>query len=63
MPREMLAEVPQGFVLSPTLYNMCVNDANQTHGVYLVLFVDDICQYATDRREGFVIRKIQSCLN
>jgi hypothetical protein len=50
----MQAGVPQGSVLSPTLYNMYINDAPQTHGVYLALFADDTCLYATDRKEGFV---------
>jgi hypothetical protein len=56
MPRVMQAGVPQGSVLSPTLYNMYINDAPQTHGVYLALFADDTCLYATDRKEGFVVR-------
>jgi hypothetical protein len=58
----MQAGVPQGSVLSPTLYNMYINYAHQTHGVYLALFADDTCLYATDRKEGFV-RKLQRGLN
>jgi hypothetical protein len=42
-PRYMQAGVPQGSVLSPTLYNLYTND---TH---LALFADDICLYATER--------------
>jgi hypothetical protein len=38
MPREMQAGVPQGSVLSPTLFNLCFNDAPQTLGVHLALF-------------------------
>jgi hypothetical protein len=35
----------------------------QTHGVHLALFADDTCLYATDRKEGFVVRKLQRGLN
>jgi hypothetical protein len=42
-PREMQAEVPQGSVLSPTLYSLYVNDAPQAPSVHLVLFADDTC--------------------
>jgi retron-type reverse transcriptase len=52
-PREMQAGVPQGSVLSPTLYNIYVNDPPQTQGVHLALFADDTCLYATDRKDGF----------
>jgi hypothetical protein len=58
-PREMQAGVPQGSVLSPTLFNLYINDAPQTHGVHLALCADDTCLYATDRKEGFVVRKLQ----
>jgi hypothetical protein len=58
-PRETRAGMPQVSVLSPTLYNMYTNDASQTPGVYLVLFVKDTCLYATDRKEDFVVRKFQ----
>jgi hypothetical protein len=62
-PREMRAGVPQGFVLSPTLYNIYINDAPQTHGVYLAFFAGDTCLYVTDRKEGFVVRKLQRGLS
>jgi hypothetical protein len=52
--RYMRAGVPQGSVLSPTLYNLCINDTPQTPGVNLALFADDTCLYATDRKEGYV---------
>jgi hypothetical protein len=58
-PREMQAGVPQDSVLSPTIFNMYINDAPQTHDVHLALFADDTCLYATDRKEGFVVRKLQ----
>jgi hypothetical protein len=45
------------------LFNMYTNDALQTPGVYLALFADDTCLYATDRKEGFVVRKLQRGLS
>jgi hypothetical protein len=54
----MLAAVPQGSILSPTWYNTFINDAPQTPDVYLALFVDDTCLYATDRKESFCGQKI-----
>jgi hypothetical protein len=62
-PRYMQAGVPQGSVLSPTLYNLYINDTPQTPGMNLALFADDTCLYATDRKEGYVLRKIQRGLD
>jgi hypothetical protein len=62
-PRYMQAGVPQGSVISPTLYNLYINDTPQTSGVNLALFADDTCLYAIDRKEGYVLRKIQRGLN
>jgi hypothetical protein len=62
-PRCMKAGVPQGSVLSPTPYNLYINDTPQTSGVNIALFADDTCLYATDHKEGFVLRKIQRGLN
>jgi hypothetical protein len=62
-PGEIQAGVPQGSVLSPTLFNMYINDAFQTHGVHLALFAVDTCLYATDGKEGFVVRTLQRGLS
>jgi hypothetical protein len=51
--------VPQGSVLSTTLYNLYINDTLQTIGVNLALFADDTCLYAADRKEDYVLRKIE----
>jgi hypothetical protein len=48
---------PQGSVLSPTLHNLYINDTPQTICVNLTLFADDTCLYATERKEGYVLRK------
>jgi hypothetical protein len=42
---------------------MYINDAPQTRGDHLALFADDTCLYATDRKEGFIIRKLQRGLS
>jgi hypothetical protein len=56
-PRVMQAGVPQGSVLSPTLYNLYINDTPQTIGVNLALFSDDTCFHATQRKEGLRCQK------
>jgi hypothetical protein len=58
-PRNIQVGVPQGSVLSSTLYSVYINDTPQTLGVYLALFADDTCLYSTDREEGYVLRKLQ----
>jgi hypothetical protein len=58
-PRYKHVGEPQGSVLSPTLYNLYVNHTPQISSVNLALFADDTCLYAADRKEGYVLRKIQ----
>jgi hypothetical protein len=61
--RDIQAGVPQGSVLSPTQPSRYMNDTPQTPDVYLALFADDTCIYATDRKEGHTIRKLQRGLS
>jgi hypothetical protein len=42
----------------PYIFNIYINDAPQTC-VHPALFADDTCLYASDRKEGFVVRKLQ----
>jgi hypothetical protein len=62
-PRDIQAVVPQGSVLPPTLYSLYINDTPQTPGVYLGLLADGTCIYATDRKESYVLRKLQRGLS
>jgi hypothetical protein len=67
-PQEIQAGVPQGSVLSPTLYNMYMymtymNDVPRTPGDHLAPFAKDTCLYATDGKECFVVRKLQHGLS
>jgi hypothetical protein len=59
----MEAGVSQGSVLSPTLYNLYINDTLQDMGAHLALFADDTCLYATDRKEGYIFMKFQRALD
>jgi hypothetical protein len=59
----MEAGVPQGSILSPTVYNIYVNDPPQSQGVHLAIFADDNFLNATDRKEGFILRKLQRGLS
>jgi hypothetical protein len=61
--RDIQAGVPQGSVLSPTLYSLYINDTPQTPGVYLDLFADDTCKYTTYRKEVYIFRKLQRGLS
>jgi hypothetical protein len=42
---------------------MYINDTSQTNGVHIALFADDTCLYATERKESYVLRKLQRGLN
>jgi hypothetical protein len=42
---------------------MNINDIPQTPGVYLALFSHGTCIYATDRKVGYVLRKLQRGLS
>jgi hypothetical protein len=59
----MEAGVTQFSVRSSTLYNLHINDTPQAIGVHLALFADDTCLYATDRKEGYIVRKLQRGLD
>jgi hypothetical protein len=63
MPRDTQAGVSQVSALSPTLYNIHINDTSKTRGVYLGLFANDTCIYATDRKGGYALRKLQRGLS
>jgi hypothetical protein len=59
----MQAGVAQCSVLSPTLHNLYINDTFQTVDVNVALFADDTCVYATERKDGYVLRKVPRDLN
>jgi hypothetical protein len=58
-PRDTKAGVSQVSVLSSTLYSLYINDTTQTPGVHLALFANDTCIYTPDRKDGYVLGKIQ----
>jgi hypothetical protein len=58
-PGTIKTRVPQVSVMSPKLYSLYKNDTPRTPSVYLGLFADDTCIYATVRKEIYVLRKLQ----
>jgi hypothetical protein len=62
-PRIIKTGVPQGSVLSPTLFHMYINNTPQTIGVHLALFADDTCLHSTERKEGCALRNVQHGFN
>jgi hypothetical protein len=66
--RQIEAGVPQGSVLSPTLYILFINDMPQTPGVSPGLFADETYIYiyiyiCDNRKEGYVLKKLQQGLS
>jgi hypothetical protein len=57
--RDIEAGVPHVSVLYPTFYTLYINDNHQTLRVSLGLIVNDACVYATDRKESYILRKLQ----
>jgi hypothetical protein len=45
------------------MYNLYINDTPQAPGENLTLFPDNTYLYATDRQEGYILRKFQHDLN
>jgi hypothetical protein len=61
-PREIQVWTPQGSFPCPTLYIIYINGVPQTPGAYLAFFTDT-CPCATERKEGYVLRKLQRGLS
>jgi hypothetical protein len=57
--RKVAARVPQGSVLAPVLYSLYINDASAVPGIYLALFADNTCIYATEKHKRRVLNKLQ----
>jgi hypothetical protein len=56
-PRDIKAGVLQGSILSPTLYNLYINDTLQIVGINLALHADDTSLYATECKERLCPQK------
>jgi hypothetical protein len=59
VPREIVAEVPQGSVLAPVLNSLYINDASVAAGTHLARFAYGIFIYATEEHELRVLCKLQ----
>jgi hypothetical protein len=55
--------VPQGAVLSPTLYNLCTSDAPTVNGCELTTFADDTVIFVSNAEPMNVCDGLQSQLN
>jgi hypothetical protein len=51
------------FVISPTLYDLYLNNASISQGVYLALFADGTSMYTTECQDAYVLRMLQRGLN
>lgn len=60
---EVNAGVPQGAVLSPTLFNLFVHDMPQPRDVQLALFADDTAILATSKITRTVVNRLQRAAN
>jgi hypothetical protein len=62
MSRIKKAGGPQDSVLSPTLFNIYINDPPpKTISVHLALFAGSTCLYATERKGGLCPKKTSAC--
>jgi Reverse transcriptase (RNA-dependent DNA polymerase) len=57
------SRVPQGAVLSPTLYNFFTHDFPTANGVEIALFADDTAVYCTSEDPDVITRELQTALN
>lgn len=62
-PRSILAGVPQGSVLGPTLYSLFIHDIPRENYAKKVLFADDTAIFAQSRNSELAVRKLQNSLN
>ena len=57
--RPIACEVPQGAILSPTLFNVKISDIPRVRNVYVYEYADDILIYVTGWNLGHLWRIIQ----
>mgnify|MGYP000185625789 CR=1 FL=1 len=61
--RTSTAGVPQGAILSPTLYSLYVQDFKPLSGTLISLYADDTVLYTTDKNIDQAISRLQLTLN
>lgn len=55
--------LPQGSVLSPTLYNIFTADVIKVDGVIYAFFADDTCYLASDKDPVVIVQSLQAAQN
>ena len=61
--RDICRGVPQGAILSPTLFNVLMADFPQVEGVKTSIFADDVCLFVMSDKFDVAVRMMQDALN
>jgi len=61
--RDITSGVPQGAVISPTLFNVLLSDLPKIEGVTYSEFADDLAIYCSGKDVEAVVQKVQSAVN
>ena len=62
-PKPLRAGVPQGSLLSPTLFSIFVRDVPRSPGTDLALYADDTAIFCRSLSQTLVTRRLQSALD
>ncbi|GFY04523.1 probable RNA-directed DNA polymerase from transposon BS [Trichonephila clavipes] len=58
-PRPILSGIPQGSLLGPKLFNLCIDDIHKAAEVHLVLYKDDTANFTQNIYNRNIIERLQ----